>query len=99
MSSQTPTPQTAVSDLFEAFPHLSFILSDWGTQAGRDKIASLILDTRNGTRKGFPPDHAKTVFSLLMEHDTKFPEFEPKLNYDWSGGVLERGRERLERDR
>lgn len=97
MSSQTPTPQTAVSALFEAYPHLTSILTHWGTQAGRDQIACLILDTRNGTRKGFPPDHAKTVFSLLMEHDTKFPDFEPKLSYGWSSGVMERGADRLER--
>jgi hypothetical protein len=32
-------------------------------------------DTRGGTRKGFPTDHAMTIFKLLMEHDQSFPKF------------------------
>lgn len=88
------TPKTDLTQFLEAYPHLQPIVTEWGTQAGRDRISSLILDTRDGARKGFPPEHAKTVFSLLMEHDMKFPQFEPEVRFDWGAGALEGRHER-----
>ena len=90
-------PKTDLTQFLEAYPHLQSIVTDWGTQAGRDRISSLILDTRDGGRKGFPPEHAKTVFSLLMEHDSKFPQVEPEVRFDWGGGALDGRHERPDR--
>jgi hypothetical protein len=68
-----PTVDTA--KLYEAFPHLVSISEEWGTANCRRHLFALMNDTRGGTRKGFPPDHAMTIFKLLMEHDQSFPKF------------------------
>lgn len=81
--------QTEFQQFLEAYPHLQSVFTQWGTQAGRDRIASLILETRDGQRKGFPANHAQTLLRLLLEHDGIFPEFEPKQKYDWTVGTLD----------
>lgn len=94
-----PAPQTALDQFFETYPHLASIVSDWGTQAARERIAGLVLDTRDGARKGFPADHAATLLRLLMEHDAQFPQFEPKIRFDWSGVVMDAQVDRIARKR
>lgn len=74
---------TSVDALITRFPHLSPIISTWGTRECRDLLSSLALDTRDGQRTGFPPEHASTVFRLLMAHDTEFPDFEVKVVTKW----------------
>lgn len=67
---------TATAALFERFPHLRVIDELWGSRECRDFILRLMTDTRGGTRQGFPPEHARTIMSLLMEHDRLFPKWE-----------------------
>jgi|GEM_PF-4648914 len=98
MTIQAPTTlQTELKQFFDAYPHLQSIVSQWGTQAGRDRIASLIMDTRDGQRQGFPPQHAEILLRLLREHDGKFPAFEPKQRFDWAAGALDGRVDRRER--
>jgi len=98
MTIQAPsTLQAELKQFFDAYPHLQSIVSQWGTQAGRDRIASLIMDTRDGKRQGFPTNHAQTLLRLLMEHDGKFPEYEPKQKFDWAAGALDGRLDRRER--
>lgn len=68
---------TDTTALFARFPHLARIEALWGTPEGRRYISNLLTDDRGGKRQGFPPEHAKTIFALLMEHDRLFPECEP----------------------
>lgn len=92
-------PKTDCEALIKRFPHLKRIIDLWGTRAGRDLLTTLSLDTRDGTRQGFPPEHATTLFRLLMEHDMLFPEFEPKDVGGWTNGADGAGIVRHERQR
>lgn len=47
----------------------------WGTRDCRDYLNTLLTDTRDGTRTGFPPHIAKELFRLLHEHDLAYPKF------------------------
>ena len=76
MSTDKPRPKIETAALFAHFPHLRRIEENWGTLACRQHLMALMNDTRNGERKGFPPEHALTIFRLMMEHDADFPQFE-----------------------
>jgi len=83
---QRNKPATDTRALFARFPHLAQLESIWGSQECRDFIAGLILDSRQGARQGFPADHASTIFRLLLEHDTRFPELEASSKQAWGFG-------------
>ncbi len=51
------------------------IIALWGTKDCRNYLNSLLTDTRNDTRSGFPPVIAKELFRLLHNHDLEFPQF------------------------
>lgn len=76
-------PVTDTRKLYEAYPHLVKIEELWGTRQGREFINSLITDTRGGQRHGFPPEHATTIVSLLIEHDREFPRFDIPAGSWW----------------
>jgi hypothetical protein len=80
MNSPQARPKIDTVALFERFPHLRCIEESWGTLACRRKLMALMNDTRNGQRKGFPPEHAMTIFRLTMEHDADFPQYEEADN-------------------
>jgi hypothetical protein len=46
---------------------------------------SLLNDTRDGSRSGFPVSMGKVIFSLLKAHDTKFPQFDDKDALPFTG--------------
>ena len=72
MADETTTPE-----LFVKYPHISNkITSTWGTVEGRKLLVSLLADSRDGTRAGFPPSVAKEIFALLKKHDDKFPQLD-----------------------
>lgn len=75
--------KTNVSKLYEAYPHLRRIDELWGTRDCREFINRLMNDTRDGQRRGFPGDHARTILRLLVEHDHEFPQFEESITSDW----------------
>lgn len=75
-SDNKPRPKIDTAALFERFPHLRSIEESWGTLACRKHLMTLMNDTRNGQRKGFPADQAMTIFRLMLEHDTDFPQYE-----------------------
>lgn len=75
-SSADSGPHTDTSALLARFPHLRKIVDQWGTAACRAYLMGLITDTRDGTRQGFPAEHARTIFKLLHEHDERHPEFD-----------------------
>lgn len=62
--------------LYMRFPHLVRIELLWGSLECRQFISGLLTDDRGDHREGFPAEHAKTIFALLMEHDAAFPEFD-----------------------
>lgn len=68
--------RTDTASLFQRFPHLSVIDLMWGSRECRSYIFRLMTDTRGGSRQGFPPEHARTIMTLLLEHDRNFPQFE-----------------------
>lgn len=52
------------------FPHVAEkIVTTWGTPDCRKYINTLLTDTRDGQRKGFPPATASSIFQLLCIHD------------------------------
>lgn len=65
-------PKTDTAAFYAAYPHLSKIDGMWGTPQCRKLLIDLLSDSRDGTRRGFEPEHASTIFRLLMEHDTDF---------------------------
>ncbi|NMG77333.1 hypothetical protein [Aromatoleum diolicum] len=75
--------KTDVSALYATYPHLAQIDELWGTRDCREFINRLMNDTRDGKRRGFPGDHARTILRLLMEHDRQFPEFEENITSAW----------------
>lgn len=75
--------KTDVSALYATYPHLAQIDEMWGTRDCREFINRLMNDTRDGKRRGFPGDHARTILRLLMEHDQEFPEFEENITSAW----------------
>lgn len=68
--------KTDTRSLYERFPHLRRIDLMWGSREGRSFLSSLLTDTRDGKRQGFPVEHAQTLMRLLMEHDRVFPQFD-----------------------
>ncbi|PKO59030.1 MAG: hypothetical protein CVU25_03150 [Betaproteobacteria bacterium HGW-Betaproteobacteria-19] len=68
--------KTDTAALYERFPHLQTIDLIWGSVDCRRHLFRLMTDTRGGTRRGFPAEHAGTVMRLLLEHDRLFPQFE-----------------------
>ena len=69
--------ETTTTELFAKYPHISNkITSTWGTVEGRKLLVSLLADSRDGTRAGFPPSVAKEIFALLKKHDDKFPQLD-----------------------
>lgn len=75
--------KTDVTALYDAYPHLKKIDELWGTRDCRQFIVRLMNDTRDGTRRGFPGDHARTILRLLIEHDRTFPQFEENITMVW----------------
>jgi hypothetical protein len=67
--------KTDTSDLFERFPHFHSIKAIWGSPECRTFLAGLLMDNRDGSRQGFDRAASTTIFSLLQEHDEKFPHF------------------------
>ena len=51
------------------------IVALWGSKDCREYRNTLLTDTRNGTRSGFPPHIAKELFRLLHNHDIEYPQF------------------------
>ena len=69
--------------LYAAYPHLSRIDDMWGTAQCRKLLLELLSDSRDGTRKGFEPEHASTIFRLLNEHDQKFDHLDNPDTVTW----------------
>lgn len=69
-------PKTDTTDFYSAYPHLSKIDGMWGTPQCRKLLIELLSDSRDGSRRGFEPEHASTIFKLLMEHDSMFDHLE-----------------------
>lgn len=80
MNTEKARPKTETAALFARFPHLRGIEENWGTLPCRRQLMELMNDTRNGQRKGFPPDHAMTIFRLMLEHDADYPQYEEASN-------------------
>ena len=56
--------------LEKKFPHVfARILELWKVPAMEKYFTDLMMDTRDGKRKGFPPDAAMEVFNLSLLYD------------------------------
>lgn len=65
------------AEFFTLYPHIAGkIRKLWGTKDCRDLMMSLLNESRDGKRAGFPVAIGKTIFLLLKVHDTKFPQFD-----------------------
>lgn len=63
-------------DFFIRYPHIAQkVVSTFGSKECRAFLTSLLTDSRDGKRQGFPPEDAKLIFSLLQKHDQLHPEF------------------------
>lgn len=72
----THIKDTDTAALYARFPHLARIDTLWGSPECRTLLVDLLTENRDGKRQGFPAQHASTLFSLLNEHDRRFPEFD-----------------------
>jgi len=70
-----PKPNTDTTELCARFPHIDKILQLWGSSTCREALNGLLHDNRDGGRAGFPPEFAKIIFALLVEHDESYPQF------------------------
>jgi len=67
------------SELFAQYPRIAVkIKALWGTKECRDLLMSLLNDSRDGKRSGFPVSIGQTLMALLTDHDAKFPRFDNK---------------------
>lgn len=67
------------SELFAQYPRIAVkIKTLWGTKECRDLLMSLLNDSRDGKRAGFPVSIGQTIMALLTDHDAKFPMFDSK---------------------
>ena len=56
----------------------------WGDAAARTYLISLITDSRDGERQGFPKEVTSALIALAAQHDNEFPQFVPKSTGIWS---------------
>jgi hypothetical protein len=74
------------SELLSRYPHIADkIRTLWSTKECRALLMALLNDTREGSRAGFPQPIAKIIFSLLKDHDAKFPQFDDKDDLPFKG--------------
>jgi hypothetical protein len=65
------------SEIFTLYPHIGFkIKTLWGTKECRALLMSLLNDSREGKRAGFPISVGQTIISLINAHDSQFPRFD-----------------------
>jgi len=63
--------------LFKQYPHIGDKINAlWGTAECRKMLVSLLSDSRDGAREGFPPAIAKEILGMLKAHDDKYPQFD-----------------------
>ena len=68
------------------FPHITVqIAAMWGRQECQKYLMSLMLDTRDGARQGFPYAAFKDIMYFIIRHDEEYPEFAPKMEM-WIAG-------------
>lgn len=67
--------------IHKAYPHITSRLKLlWGTKECHDLFQRLFLDTRDGTRQGFPKPSAAALYRIYELHDKDFPQFMEKSN-------------------
>lgn len=66
------------------FPHIGKRLAEcWGHKSFGGYVDSLMNDTRGGTRRGFPPDVAFSLFHLSEAHSLEYPQFDANSSDAW----------------
>ena len=67
------------ASLSAAFPHIVKIIDVlWGSKECQQYLLKLILDTRDGSRAGFPYSAFKDIGQLIVIHDELFPKYAPE---------------------
>ena len=65
-------------------PHISKSLEMfWGYKEFPNYVNTILNDSREGKRAGFPREVASAIFKLLQEHDLEFPQFIEKDVHPW----------------
>jgi len=68
----------------QRFPHIGKRLAAlWGKDSLGVYIDSMMNDTRGGSRQGFPPEIAFSLFHLAQTHSNEFPQFTAKSSDTW----------------
>ena len=71
--------------LNDAFPDLGRRIKFlWGYIECRTLLESLMNDTRDGHRAGFPQPISEAIIALSLKHDDDFPKFVPTGSNVWS---------------
>lgn len=75
---------TAYACVNKHFPRIASAISlYWGQRDLVTYIDGLLMDTRPGTRRGFPLEVVTSLTDLLEKHHADFPEFAPSGNGIW----------------
>lgn len=73
----------------DKFPHIGKRIElMWGSNECAVYINSLLTDTRDGKRKGFPREVADALFRLSNLHDVEFPYSALKIVDIWNQNNL-----------
>jgi len=79
---ESPSKQTILANLYcieDNFKRISdSIVLTWGYQECKEYMQNLLMDSRDGERKGFPADVAFSLMKLIEIHQEEFPEEESK---------------------
>ena len=72
------------------YPHIAEQISVcWSDICFTQTICKLLMDSRDGTRAGFPIEIAKAMFALIKEHDAIYPQLAillPDTLSNWTYG-------------
>jgi len=69
----------------QRFPHIGEkLLLSWGTSEFPKFVNALINDTRDGERKGFPPEIMLALWHIQEEHDVLYPASRVRIVDIWS---------------
>lgn len=70
-------------------PHIADkMLIFWGTEYFPNYVRHLMLDTRDGKRKGFPKDVLTAILELQKQHETQFSFSEKQTKDIWDDGTF-----------
>lgn len=63
----------AYKEISQKYPHIAKkLIIFWGSEFCEPYLDSLFIDTRSGTRRGFPPEDILLLLKIRILHETLF---------------------------